>query len=62
MPRGSAHRGIINLLDMHINEPLRVMVDFESHVSDDMTVLYNVVIMKTANSEILNKFLLMRGL
>ena len=28
------------------------MIDFESHVSDDMTVLYNVVIMKTANSEI----------
>ena len=43
---------LINLLDMHINEPLRVMIDFESHVSDDMTVLYNVVIMKTANSEI----------
>ena len=50
------------LLDTHINEPLRVMIDFESHESDDMTVLYNVVIMKTANSEILNKFLQMRGL
>ena len=46
---------------MHINEPLKVIVDFVSHVSDDMAVLYNVVIMKTANSEILNKFLQMRA-
>ena len=26
-----------------INEPLKVVVDFESHVSDDMTVLHNFV-------------------
>ena len=26
-----------------INEPLRVMIDFVSHVSDDMTVLHDFV-------------------
>ena len=35
---------IINVVTpILINEPLRVMIDFESHVSDDMTVLQNFV-------------------
>ena len=35
---------IINVVTpIFINEPLRVMIDFESHVSDDMTVLHNFV-------------------
>ena len=35
---------IINIVSpILINESLRVMIDFESHVSDDMTVLHHFV-------------------
>ena len=35
---------IINVITpILINEPLKVVIDFESHISDDMTVLHNFV-------------------